>query len=317
MPPKRKGPPASAAVSRLAVLAAGDERAFAAYALELLESRDRLAREAALEALAETPVASTRPALRELYAELDADGLKRDQGARMRGAIVRSLTKIGDTRDIDIAVRASETSEIAFGDDIARTLRGYGLRMLAALTPDKFAYYAIEHLDDMPDDEIGEPANTAFQLLTGTGQHVPVYQWLISRDREPVLVAAVFQLLIEAPREIVERYISRTVEVARRRGNDALAIVLAEAIVNLEIERAYEDIAGLLSSKISDELYNYLAVLLAATNRAPLLAILEQELRHGRRPRAVAEALRVRTTPEQEEILRRWEEAEGDDDDRD
>ena len=33
--------------------------------------------------------------------------------------------------------------------------------------------------------------------------------------------------------------------------------------------------------------------------------------RRGRRPRAIAAALRVRTTPEQEAILRRWE--DGDD----
>ena len=51
---------------------------------------------------------------------------------------------------------------------------------------------------------------------------------------------------------------------------------------------------------------------MASTNRAPLLAILEQQLELDiRRRPAILEALRVRTTPEQEAILKRWEEDHG------
>ena len=304
MPPKKRA--LSVALSRLKVLATAAEPAFAAYAIELLQSGDQLSREAAIAALIERPLASARDALRALYFELDADGLKRDQGATIRTGIVRILREIGDVRDRDIAVRAVSAIEIAFGEDIAWVLRVHGLRLLVELAPDIFPYYAVERLDDLGGIG-GEPANTAFQLLAGTNNHLPIYQWLISGDRDPSLVVAGFELLAGGPREIVERYARQTTEIAIRRGNEALATVLAEAIVNLELVDSYDALARLMSSKLSEELYNYLAVLLAGTNRRELLAILEHELHRGRRPRIIAEALRIRTTPEQAAILERWE----------
>jgi hypothetical protein len=89
-----------------------------------------------------------------------------------------------------------------------------------------------------------------------------------------------------------------------------MCIALAEAIVNLELEDTYQQLDAMISAKISDDLYHYLAVLLASTNRGPLLDILRQQLRRGRRPKLVADALRIRTTPEQAEILRKWEDGE-------
>jgi len=304
MPARRRAP--SVALSRLKVLATADEPAFAAYAIELLESGDRLSREATLAALIERPLPSVRDALRALYFELDADGMKRDQGATMRTGIVRILREIGDVRDRDIAVRATGTVEMAFGGDISWVLRVHGLRLLVELAPDVFPYYAVERLDDVGGIG-GEPANTAFQLLAGTNNHLPIYQWLITGDRDPSLVTAGFELLAGGPREIVQRYARQAMEIAIRRGNEALATVVAESIINLELADSYSALAKLISSKLSEELYNYLAVLLAGTNRPELLAILEHELHRGRRPRIIAEALRIRTTPEHAAILERWE----------
>jgi len=293
-------------LSRLKVLRAGDERAFRDHAMELLASGDRLAREAALEALVERPLPAARDALRSLYFELAADGLKRDQGATMRVAIVRILQQIGDVRDRDLALNAVDASEIAFGEDIAWRLRAHGLRLLADVAPDDFPYYAAEHLDDRGGAD-GEPANTAFQLLAGTGHYLPIYQWLISGDRDPPMVTAAFELLADAPRAIVQRYASRAMDLARRRGDETLATVLAETIVRLELADSYGALSELMFAKVSDELYNYLAVLLAGTNRPELLAILEDQLHRGRRPKVIADALRIRPTPEQDVILHRWE----------
>jgi len=308
MPPKKRA--SSIELSRLKVLAAGDERPFADYAIELLQSGDRLAREAALAALLERPLAVAREPLRELYFALEADGLKRDQGAAMRTGIVRILGEIGDVRDRDVAIRAVDTMEVAFGEDVAWTLRVHGLRLLADLDPEMFPYYAVEHMDDRGGIG-GEPANTAIQLLAGTGQYLLIYQWLLAGEREPSLVAGAFELLADGPREVTQRYSAHAMDIAIRRKDEALATVLAEAIVSLELEASYDALARLIASKLSDELYNYLAVLCAGTNRAPLLAILEHELHRGRRPRIVAEALRIRTTPEQAAILRRWEDENG------
>jgi hypothetical protein len=91
--------------------------------------------------------------------------------------------------------------------------------------------------------------------------------------------------------------------------------VLVESIVRLELEASYAAIGELLFAKISDELYSYVAMLLASTNRAPLLAILDSQMHDIRRRSMLVAALRVRTTPEQELILRRWEAGGGDSDD--
>lgn len=292
------------------MLAAGDERAFAAHALHMLRSKKRLDREAALAALAERPLPSMRDAVRELYFELDADGPKLDQAARMRSAIVRFLLKLRDTRDAGIAVRASDTSESLMGGDVTYELRTNGLRLLAHTAPDLLPYFAVEHLDDR-NEFVDEPANTALQLLAATGHHASVYQWLISGEHAPTIIAAAFELLAGAPPAAIERYIGRGVETALRRSDEAFMTSLAEAIVSREIEGAYDALARMMSARISDELYYYLAVLLAGTNRPALLAILDEQLHRGRRPRFVVEALRIRPAPETEAIIKRWE--DGDD----
>ena len=147
----------------------------------------------------------------------------------------------------------------------------------------------------------------AMDYITGRLREIEAPTLLIGGDRDPSLVTAGFELLAGGPREIVQRYAPQAMEIAIRRGNEALATVVAESIINLELADSYSALAKLISSKLSEELYNYLAVLLAGTNRPELLAILEHELHRGRRPRIIAEALRIRTTPEHAAILERWE----------
>ncbi len=213
-------------------------------------------------------------------------------------------------RDAEIAVRAADTREVAFGEDITWRLRAQGLTMLAELAPGMFPYYAIEHLDDVTLTET-EPAGTAFQLLAATENFAPIYGWLRSpaRPESPLLVARVFELFAAAPAPIVRRFVEHEAASAVRRQDEAMCTVLAEAIVNLELEASYPTLAALLGAKISGELYAYLALLLAATNRPPLLSILEDQIHGGRHPKLIAEALRLRPTPEQQTILDRWERA--------
>ena len=309
MPAKRK-PVATPELSRLTVLAAGDEKQFADHALELIASGERLAREAALAALVERPVARTRERLRDLFFELHADGLKRDQGAIQRVDIVRILRALGDIRDADIALSATDAFEKlkAFDDDLSWRLRAEGLMMLAETSADLFPYVAVEHLDDNTGID-GAPASIAFQLLAGLGHFVPLYQWLMSSEHLPR--AEIFELLARgAPRDVVSRYVASTIGVALRREDEVMLTTLAESIVNLEMEDSYAALGDVMSAKISDELYGYLAVLVAGTNRAPLLAILDWQLHRGRRPKLVEQALRVRTTREQQVILDRWQKGE-------
>ena len=306
-PVPAKKPRPNAGRARLGVLAAGsDEAAFLAVALEMLDSPQRLDREAALEALAGRPLPAARPRLLTLYDELDAEGAKRDQGCAMRCAIIAILAEIGDQRDAAVAVRASETSEKLFGDDVAYGLRMRGLQMLAQVAPDVFPFYAVEHLDDHTRHD-DEPAATAIRLLAATGHFAPLYQWLRGPGMESPNLVRAFDAFSDAPPAIVRRFVDGAVETALRRQDETLQTVLAEAIIGLEMDSLYSALETLISQKVSDELYGYLAMLLAGTNRAPLLAILERQLHHGRRPQLVIAALGVRPTDEQRAIVARWE----------
>lgn len=305
---KKKRPQASASRARLQVLATGDERAFREFAVELLRSPQRLDREAALEALVGHPSSELRSPLRELFLELNADGLKRDQGCIQRLHILKILRELHDSRDADIAVLAADAKEMAFGEDLAWSLRANGLTLLAELAPERLPFYAIEHLDDLQGPELSEPANTAFQLLTATGNHAALYQWLRTAPGGS-LTAAVFELFAEdAPAEILQRYAMSAMDIAIKREDEEFVTVLVETIVRLELETCYPAIARVMSVTISDELYAYLAMLLAGTNRAALLELLRQQLHSGRRPKLVLAALTVRSTPEQAAIVRGWEE---------
>ena len=134
-----------------------------------------------------------------------------------------------------------------------------------------------------------------------------------------VVVAAVLglvgedalDLLDDAPRVVMSRCLAELTRDAIEKRDEPLLTKLAETIVKRELDDAYPVLRSILQSGVSKELYRYLALLLAGTNRPALLAVLEELLETDvlRRP-AIVDALRVRTTPEQAAILRRWEERE-------
>ncbi len=308
MPPKKR--PASHELSRLTVLAAGDEEPFCAFVLELLASNDRSAREAALTALVERPLPALRDTLRTLYFDVDGDPGKQDPGAHLRTSIAQVLLANGDARDVDVALRAVDTREKSMGVDCTGNLRALGLRIIAAADPDIFPYVAAEHIEDVSDFS-PEPANTALQLLANTGHQLSVYQWLISGRREPALVEAALDLLSDAPAIVMSRCVAKLVQDAIEKEDEPLLTKLAETIVQRELADAYPSLSSIIRASISNELYGYLALLLAGTNRAPLLAILEEQWQVDiRRRSAILDAFRVRTTPEQAAILKRWEDGD-------
>jgi len=309
MPPKKRA--AAPELSRLAVLAAGaDESTFRDFALELIASGDRRAREAALQALLNRPVDGTRAALRALYVEVEAQPDKLDPGAHLRTAVARLLLAGGDARDVDIGLRAVGTYESAMGVDSTANLRAFGLRIIAAADPDLFPYVAVEHVNDSHAFS-PEPANTALQLLAGMGHALSVYQWIIAGEHDAALVEAALGLLDDAPAAVMSRCLVQLTGDAIEKKDEPLLTNLAETIVKRELEDAYPALRSIMQSGVSKELHAYLALLLAGSNRPPLLAVLEEMLEHDilRRP-AILEALRIRTTPEQAAILRRWEERE-------
>lgn len=309
MPAKKRT--AAPELSRLAVLAAGgDDAAFRDCALRLLAAGDRRAREAALEALLDHPIAGTHDAVRDLYVTLEAQPDKLDPGAHLRIAVARILLAGGDARDADIGLRAAGTHEKSMGIDSTANLRSLGLRIIAAADPDVFPYVAVEHIDDFSDFS-PEPANTALQLLAGSGHQLSVYQWIVSGERDAALVEAALDLLDEAPSFVMSRCLAQLTRDAIEKRDEPLLTKLAETIVKRELDDAYPALRSTMQSGVSKELYGYLALLLAGTNRPALLAVLEELLEANilRRP-AILDAMRIRTTPEQAAILRRWEERE-------
>jgi hypothetical protein len=295
------------------VLAAGDERAFLAFVLELLASPQRLDREAALEALVERPLDGARDALRRLYFDLH-NTPKGDRGGDQRGAILRYLIKDPHPRDVEVAALASGTFEFdSGGADSTFNLRRLALQLLAHVTPEHFPYYCAEHLDDIATDgraprDDGEPAATAIGLLAGFGQLPMLYHWLRRNGPGETNFMRAFDAFTQSPPEIVRRYINEKIEAALLRSEENVCMAFADAIVKLELEQAYPLIGNIMDARISDELYSYMAVLAASTNRPRLLAVLEEQLRPGSRTHLVIDALSIRTTPEQQAILDRWEE---------
>ena len=149
-------------------------------------------------------------------------------------------------------------------------------------------------------------------LLAGTGHQVSVYQWIVSGPHDADLIEAALGLLDGAPAMVMSRCLPRLTRDAIEKKDEPLLTKLAETIVERELEDAYASLASIMRSGVSKELYGYLALLLAGTNRPALLAVLEEQLEQDilRRP-AILDALRIRTTPEQAAILRRWAEDEG------
>lgn len=297
--------------SRLKILATGDEAAFRDHIAELLASGDRLAREAALEALVERPLPALREQIRALYLEVAGDE-KGDPGAHIRTLVTKLLVTCGDVRDVDIGMRASETYEKSMGVDGTANLRSFGLRLIAATDPDLLPFVAAEHVNDSS-TFTPEPANTALQLLAGMGHQLAVYQWLVSqKEPEPALVETAVDLLTDAPPVLMSRCLSRLTRDALAKKDEPLLTKLVETIVERKLEASYDSIASIMRAPVSKELYGYLCLLLAGTNRPALLQILEEQLEANilRRP-AIFDALSVRTTPEQEVILKRWAEEHG------
>lgn len=298
--------------SRLKILASGDETALREYIIELLASGDRLAREAALEALVERPLIGLREPLRALYLEVADDAGKNDPGAHIRTLVAKLLVTCGDVRDVDIGMVAAETYEKSMGVDGTANLRAFGLRLIASTDPDLLPFVAAEHVNDSS-TFTPEPANTALQLLAGMGHQLAVYQWLVSREEpDPTLVETAVDLLTDAPPRLMSRCLSRLTRDALTKKDETLLTKLVETIVERELEASYDSIASIMLAPVSKELYSYLCLVLAAANRPPLLHILEGQLEANilRRP-AILDALRVRTTPEHEAILKRWEQDHG------
>ena len=308
MSPKKR--PASHDISRLNVLAAGDEQPFVECVSELLASGDRLAREAALDVLLERPIPRLRGQLRTLYFEVDTESEKRDPGAHLRIGVARILLAGEDPRDIDIALRAADTREKSMGVDCTANLRALGLRFIAGADPALFPYVAVEHIYDSSEFS-PEPANTALQLLAATGHEVSVYQWIVRGTHDPALIEAAIDLLHDAPTIVMSRCLAQLTQSAIETKDEPLLTKLAETIVEREFADAYSSLSAIMESAISNELYSYLALLLAGTNRPTLLSILSEQMeRDIRRRPAILDALRVRTTPEQAAILKRWEDGE-------
>ena len=294
MPPKKRA--SNVELSRLKVLAAGDERAFLEYAPELLRratgwrarrrwrrwSSGRCRREALR-------------ALRALYFELAADGLKRDQGATMRVAIVQILQAIGDVRDRDIAVDAHGH----VGDRVRRRPRVAAARARAAAArragPGGVSVYRRRASRRLA----GRCGGAGEHGTSAAGRHaattLALYQWLISGDQAAGHVPACSSCSPRG-RARSSSATSRAIEErAARSEDDELAIGAGRDDREARAGGRLRGAGELMSAKISEELYNYLAVLLAGTNRPALLAILEEQLRRGRRPKVVATALQVRS----------------------
>ena len=302
----RRSARSSLDVSRLKVLAAGDEQPFATYVLELLASGDRLAREAALDALLERPLPRLREQLRALYFELDRDGEKRDPGAHLRTRIARLLLAASKTsRDVDIALRAGDTSR---SDGRRRHRQSPRARPPA----DRRRPTPICSRTSPPSTSTTRARSRPSRRTPRSScspprarsRRLPVAR--LRRPHDPALVEAAVELLADAPAAVMSRCLAQLTRDAHRadrmsrcsrsspkRSSSASSKTPTPRSPSIMQSRDQQG-AATATSRCSSP---------PRTARRCSRSSNEQLEHDIRRRPAILDALRVRTTPEQAAIL--------------
>jgi hypothetical protein len=314
--PKKRGPDRlDAEVARLRLLQATDPAEAVAFAIELIGlRREHRVLEPALAALGDGPPAAARPPLRARYRDLAENGDRVDQDCALRVAIVRALRGLDSRSDDDVAEDAIRTVQLRLGVDVAQALRAEGLLLLTESSPERADLLAAALLLDPHTSTFsGEPAVTAMRVLARRGQLLPI--WSVAHRPEVMAsaylsgrtvadaLAQAFASLRALPADLQLEALRAHLVHARGTGEEgeAVALVVAEAIVLNELAEGYGLVIDLLAESPNLNLYRYL-VLTAARSRDPALRAVLERLgraeRDERKRRVLDEALGPRWRPD-------------------
>ncbi len=191
-----------------------EPEAQAAYAHELVaSSRHAEAVRAAAKVLAAQPLPAARPAILERFRYLGADPNRRDQGAHVRGALLKALQPVSRLEDVPLLEAAAMTYEVlpTSPEDVTGSLRATALLILAALDGELASYHAVRLLHDPRAAAMsGEPAVTAAGVLAAQQQIRVLYGYVTSSGRlVPEAVSECLRHLVDLPTTLLADVVAR------------------------------------------------------------------------------------------------------------
>jgi hypothetical protein len=284
---KRKLPPSR--VGELRSLA-GDPRAQAALALELLESPGALLDVlAALKVLGADPAPRYRLPLLQLYAYCAGNASRRDPGGTIRRQVLAALRPIATAEDTPLLEEAATALEwLPPGpSEVAAPLRAAALLALDAADPPVAVAHAVRLLYDAHQDHMtGEPALSAVRVLAAEDQTAALYGYLLAgAARTPEVAAEALRSLDSLPLRPLQEVVERTMA----RGNPGEMVGLFELIVAHPARAAFVDhLAEFLAGDGDIDLYAFLVTLLFTCRHAPLLDLAFVHAAGERRPERAA-----------------------------
>jgi hypothetical protein len=261
---------------------ANDPAAQADYAVTLVTRKQpRNVQQMALRVLAKNPTLAARPVLLEHYGWFMGDGLKRDPGAYVRGAVLAALRPVAHPDDLALAVQAVLTYEFlppAFREEGA-LLRAGGLLIVADLD-DRIARFLAARLlgDEFNERMSGEPGMTAIRVLASFDEILPLYQYAVGNatGKLPELVSECLRSLTSLPVLLVPPLVERFAADA----NPAIKIGLWDLLIQHQAGPQELPVLARALARESDlDILRYLAIGMLTTHHTALLELVQQQAR--------------------------------------
>jgi hypothetical protein len=252
---------------------AADPLAQARFAAELLASERRAQLLGpALAALEQLPIPEARPSLLQLYADLDADGTRRDAGGGFRAAALRALRPWAVAGDLPLLERAVSTYEFLppSRSEEAGPIRAAGLVALADLDPQLAGFHAarllVDHYHTSPLS--GEPGKTAAGVLAAQSETLTLYLYTLGGAQRDEVTAECLRHLADAPESVARELCGRFDPAARELAQIGLIDML---LARPDSSFVREELGGRLRQPTPLNVLRYLAVTMAASRRRPLM----------------------------------------------
>lgn len=274
------------AAGSLAALRDDPERQ-AQAALALLDPKSGLeAVQAALAVMARHPLEEARPKLYSLYERYAAHNGVRDVGAYTRTAVLKALRPVMRSTDADLLVTAVTTYEFlppGYSEE-AGMLRGTALVLLSEVDEQLARYFATRLLADGYIERMsGEPALTAVRTLAALGDSLPIYFYAVqgAEAAPPEVVAECLRNLTGAPLPVVDELVKQY-----GAGQNLPALVgLFELLLEHQAGPCRLDfMAEFLQITRDEDLYRYLATVMATSPHSKVRAALAAAVRDERAP---------------------------------
>ncbi len=228
----------------------------------------------ALRALEEYVPAAARDVLRDLYRDLDRDGVHFDGGGDFRAMILRTLRPWLTLEDLPLLERAVTTYEYLppGRDEVAMGIRAAGLVALADLDPETARFQAARLLVDIETSRFsGEPARTAASVLAAHSELTLLYLYTWKLEPVAEVIAECLRGLVGAPESILAELCRRFSPEAREAAQIGMVDLLVGSRHHAVAER---ELQQRLRSTVSAVVYRYLVITMAASRRKSLLTAL-------------------------------------------